>query len=84
MALILTAHARGRMTRDGITEAQIEAVIRQPEHSRPDPVDPKLTLAWRRVPELGGRAVRIVYYAAGTDFVIVTAFFDRRARRWLP
>lgn len=84
MPLILTNHARGRMMRDGITEAQVEAVVLEAEYSMPDPVDPKLTLAWRRVPELGGRAVRVVYYTAGADFVIVTVFFDRGARRWLP
>jgi hypothetical protein len=84
MPLILTMHARGRMTRDGITEAQVEAIIRQPERSMPDPAHPSLTLAWRRIPELGSRAVRVVYYAAGIDLVIVTAFLDRGARRWLP
>ena len=72
------------MRRDGITEAQIEAIIRQPDHSIPDRTDPDLTVAWRRIPELGNRIVRVVYYMAGTDFVVVTAFLDRGARRWLP
>jgi hypothetical protein len=84
LALILTAHARERMVRDGITDAQIDAIIRRPERRAQDPVDPGLTQAWRRIPELGGRAVRVVYYTAGADFVIVTAFLDRGARRWLP
>ena len=67
-----------------LPRTQVETVIRQRERTLPDRIDPKLTLAWRRVPELGGRAVRVVYYAAGPDFVVVTAFLDRGARRWLP
>jgi hypothetical protein len=61
VALILTRHARDRMLRDGITYLWVEAVVTRPEHSMPDPVDPRLTLAWRRIPELGGRFVRVVY-----------------------
>jgi hypothetical protein len=57
----------------------------KPEHSMPDPDDPALTLAWRRIPELGGRFVRVVYYASAADFVIITPFPDRGApRRWGP
>jgi hypothetical protein len=85
VALILTKHARDRMLRDGIKEAWIEAIIRQPEYTMPDLTNPNLTLVWRRIPELGGRFVRVVFYAAGADFVIVTTFLDRGAsRRWPP
>lgn len=85
MAVILTRHARDRMRRDGISEAWIERIVTQPEHTMPDPDDPALILAWRRIPELGGRFVRVVYYPNGTDLVIVTTFPDRGApRRWRP
>lgn len=85
MALIFTRHARDRMDRDGIAAPWVEAIIMKPEHSMPDPNDPALTLAWRRLPELGGRFVRVVYYPSGADFVIVTTFPDRGApRRWRP
>jgi hypothetical protein len=43
-----------------------------------------LTRVWRRIPERGGRALRVVFRPAGADIVVVTAFFDRGARRWLP
>ncbi len=73
------------MRRDGIIEAWIERIIAQPEHTMPDPDDPALTLAWRRIPELGGRFVRVVYYSNGTDLVIVTTFPERGPpRRWRP
>jgi hypothetical protein len=84
MALILTRHARARMARDGINEIWVERTILYPEHAAPNPDDPMITRAWRRIPELGGRIVRVVFYAAGPDFVVVTAFLDRGARRWLP
>jgi hypothetical protein len=84
MALILKKPARARMARDGIKEAWIETIIRQPQHSMRDPLNPALTQAWRRVPQLGGRAVRVVFYGAGAEFVVLTAFLDRGAGRWLP
>ena len=48
MALILTKHAHVRMARDGIKAAWVETIIRQPQHSMPDPLNPALTQAWRR------------------------------------
>jgi hypothetical protein len=73
------------MHRDGITEAWVECIITQPGYTMPDPDDPALILAWHRIPELGGRFVRVVYYRSGADLVIVTTFPDRGApRRWRP
>jgi Domain of unknown function (DUF4258) len=81
--LILTAHARRRMTLRAIDIAWIEATVRQPEHTTPDPNDTTLTRAWRRIPERGGRVLRVVYRHAGADIVVVSVVFDRGARRWL-
>lgn len=72
------------MAQYDITEAWVEATIAQPEHKEPDPDDPKVTQAWRRIPELGGRAIRVVFYPQGEDFVVVTTFPDRGAKQWLP
>jgi hypothetical protein len=82
--VILTTHARLRMSVRAIDIAWVEAVIRQPERSSPDPNDPALTRAWRRIPERGGRALRVVFRQAGGDIVVVSVVFDRGARRWLP
>ena len=84
MALIFTAHARLRMGVRAIDVTWIEDVIRQPARIMPDPNDPSLTRAWRRIPERGGRALRVVYRQAGGDIVVVSVVFDRGARRWLP
>ena len=84
MVLILTTHARERLTQHAIDIAWVEATVRQPERTAADPHDPALTRAWRRIPERGGRVLRVVFRQAGGDIVVVTTVFDRGARRWLP
>ena len=84
MALILTKHARDHVLLYNLDPAWIEATITSPQHSERDPDDPALMRAWRRVPERGGRALRVVYRLETADMVVVTAFFDRGATRWLP
>jgi Cft2 family RNA processing exonuclease len=82
--LILTKHAREKAALDNIDVAWIEATIASPQHTDRDPRDATLTRAWRRVPEPGGRPLRVVYYLVEADIVVVTALFDRGAKRWLP
>jgi hypothetical protein len=82
--LIYTGHARYRMTVRQITEAWVEATLDRPERSEPDPRDRALTRAWRRIPERGGRVLRVVFRRDGDDIVVVSCVFDRGARRWLP
>jgi hypothetical protein len=82
--LILTRHARDNIVRDAIDPAWIETTVRQPTALMVDPHDPTLSRAWRRIPERGGRVLRVVFRPAGADTVVVTVFFDRGARRWLP
>lgn len=83
MALILTIHARQRMLEYAIDEAWVERTVNQPEHTEPDPDDAALTRTYRRIPERGGRILRVVYRPDGSDIVVVTVHFDRGARRWL-
>jgi hypothetical protein len=82
--LILTKHAQQNVARDRLDLAWIEATITRPQHTDRDPKDATLTRAWRRIPERSGRALRVVFRPAGADIVVVTAFFDRGAKRWLP
>ena len=82
--LILTRHARDNIVRDAINSAWIETTVRQPTALMVDPHDPTLSRAWRRIPERSGRVLRVVFRPAGADIVVVTVFFDRGARRWLP
>jgi hypothetical protein len=82
--LILTRHARDNIVRDAIDLVWIETTVRQPTALMLDPHDPTLIRAWRGIPERGGRVLRVVFRPAGADIVVVTVFFDRGARRWLP
>jgi hypothetical protein len=83
--LIFTNHAQHRMTLRQIERAWIEATIDQPERTEPDPHDPALTRVWRRIPERGGRVLRVVFRRSEGDIVVVSTVFDRGARRrWLP
>jgi len=82
--MILSRHAGANVARDSLDPAWIEATITAPAYQDKDPGDPTLRRAWRRIPERGGRALRVVYRPDGADIVVVTAFFDRGARRWLP
>jgi hypothetical protein len=82
--LILTKHAQQNIARDRLDPAWIAATITRPQHTDRDPKDATLTRAWRRIPERGGHALRVVFRPAGADIVVMTAFFDRGARRWLP
>jgi hypothetical protein len=84
MALILTKHARDNVVLYNLDPAWIEATITNPRHADHDPDDAMLLRAWRRIPERGGRVLRVVYRPAGADMVVVTAFFDRGVTRWLP
>jgi Domain of unknown function (DUF4258) len=84
MALILTVHARLRMHQRGIAMAWIEATVQQPSHIEPDPNDPALMRARRRIPQHGNRILRVVYRPAGLDAEVITIVFDRGAERWLP
>lgn len=82
--LILTKHAQQNVARDRLDLAWIEATITRPQHVDRDPNDATLARAWRRIPQRSGRVLRVVFHPAGADIVVVTAFFDRGARRWLP
>ena len=81
--LILTKHAQQNVARDGLDLAWIEATITTPQHADRDPKDATIRRAWRSIPQRGGRVLRVVFRPAGADIVVVTAFFDRGARRWL-
>jgi hypothetical protein len=69
------------MARRGITLAYIEAALAVPDRTAPDPADSTLTRSFRRIPEFGGRVLRVVHRPDGADIFVVTAHWDRGARR---
>jgi hypothetical protein len=58
----------------------IEATIADPDRSAPDP-DPALTRSYKVIAAFGRRVLRVVHRPSGTDVLVVTAHFDRGARR---
>ncbi len=59
--MLYTVHARKRMQQERIAEAWVAETIRNPEFVRPDLVYPHRTNAFRRIPDLGNRWIRVVY-----------------------
>jgi hypothetical protein len=76
----LTRHARERVDAGEIKEEWIAVTVLAPTLTQRDARRPNITLAFRAIPESGGRILRVAFRAEGTDVAIVTAFFDRGAK----
>lgn len=74
MAVILSAHAAEGLTARKLQLDWVERTIQAPERTRPDPRDPELTQAYLAIREADGRILRVVYKAAESDILVVTAF----------
>ena len=76
--IIFTRHAEEMLVERNIERAWIESTIASPDSVEADPKRPEVVRAYRRIPECGGRFLRVVYALAGDSVRIITAFFDRR------
>jgi hypothetical protein len=76
----LSIHTEKRVAERALDLAWIEATITAPDWTTADP-DPTLTRSYKAIAAFGGRVLRVVHRAAGDDAIVVTAFFDRSARR---
>jgi hypothetical protein len=65
----------------GIRLAYIEATLATPDRRAPDPNDPALTRSFKAIPDFGNRILRVVHRPHGADIFVVTAHWDRGARR---
>ena len=77
MAVILSQHTR----RKNIPQTYIEAVLANPAYTAPDRKDLALTCSFGPVPAFGNRMLRVVYRPEGNDIFVVTAHWDRGAKR---
>jgi hypothetical protein len=77
----LTAHARQVIAERHIALGWVAQVLSAPERTEPDSVDAELHHALGSITEQGGRVLRVVYNRTTSPWRIVTAYFDRRARR---
>jgi len=79
--LILSVHAQGNIVKRDLDMRWVEQTVAAPELTAPDSADPTVTRAWRAIPERGGKMLRVAYRPVNGDILVITAFFDRGARR---
>jgi hypothetical protein len=82
--IILSRHAQHVVSERKLTEQWIAEVIWNPAFTEPDPTQPGAIRAFSRIAAFGNRVLRVVYYDAGTEYRIITVFFDRRVSRRRP
>jgi len=73
----LTQHARKVLAERGIAVEWMERTLSSPEWSASDPGDPTVVRFFRRIPEFGGRVLRVAVNTTVEPKRIVSVFFDR-------
>ncbi|MCV0395786.1 MAG: DUF4258 domain-containing protein [Rhizobiaceae bacterium] len=79
--LVLTAHAQDAIEERDLDPRWAERTAREPEWTAPDPRQPGVERRFRSIPDHGGRVLRVACYETPEEIRILTAFFDRDARR---
>jgi hypothetical protein len=69
------------MVARGNSAAYIEGVLANPTYTTPDRTDPTLTRSFGPIAAHGNRMLRVVHRPDGNDVFVVTATWDRGARR---
>jgi Domain of unknown function (DUF4258) len=77
----LSIHTQREMAARGITATYIEAVLASPTYTTPDPTDPTLTRSFGPIQAHGNRMLRVVHRPDGNDVFVITATWDRGAKR---
>ena len=81
VVLRLTDHAEREIRRRAIAPVWVEATIATPDWTMPDPRDPGLTRSFKAIPAFGNGVLRVVHRPDGDDMLVITAHFDRGAKR---
>jgi len=76
----LTQHAAKMMAERELAVEWLERALNAPEGTAPDPMDPALEHRFVRIPEFGGRMLRVIVNKETMPFRVVTAYFDRSMR----
>jgi hypothetical protein len=80
---VLSDHAKEELKKPGrqqIKSEWIERALSYPDHSDEDSRTNTLRV-WKRIPEYGNRALRVVYSPDTQPVFVVTVFFDRGFKR---
>lgn len=79
--LAYSAHASDAIGERELDIAWIVRTVRDPDWVVADPERPGVERRYRAIPEQGGRVLRVAVMEKPDEIRIITAFFDRRARR---
>ena len=79
--LAYSAHVRDAIRERELESTWIVRTIRRPEWIMPYPRRPGVERRYRAIPEHGDRVLRVAAMEKPDEIRIITAFFDRRARR---
>lgn len=80
MKFELTQHARKALDEREIPVEWMERTLSAPELVLPDPEDAAVERRYRRIPEFGGRVLRVVVNTAVDPNRVVSVFFDRQMK----
>jgi hypothetical protein len=74
-------HAQEAITKRNIAAVWIENAISTLDFVEVDPRHPDRFRSYIAIPESGGHVLRVVHRPDGADIIIITAHFDRGAKR---
>jgi len=77
----LTTHATEMMAERGILLDWVVETVNQPDYCTADSRDVQLTRSFRKILPAQGRMLRVVHRQDGADILVITAHFDRGAKR---
>ena len=80
MKFDLTKHAQKVLEERGIPVEWMELTLSAPELVAPDPNDPTVERRFRRIPEFGGRVLRVALNTTSEPNRVVSVFFDRQMK----
>lgn len=80
LSFAFTQHAQDVIELRGIDPTWVALTLGSPEATLRDARDPQLSHALRRIPEHGGRVLRVVYTHKTDPPRVVTVYFDRTLR----
>ena len=73
----LTNHAKKALAEREISVDWLERTLHAPELTLPDPDDAMVERRFRKIPEFGGRVLRVAVNTTVEPVRIVSVFFDR-------
>jgi hypothetical protein len=75
-----TKHAAKALAEREIAVEWMERTLTEPELRMPDPDDAAVERRYRRIPEFGGRVLRVAINTTVEPNRIVSVFFDRKMK----